>query len=188
MGKKKNLKSIILALIILLIIVVFFLSGIFWIKSKNSQKNGRLQLPSELELFQSWFKRFVITQDEVCQENGKPIFYYFGASVCSHCQWEYPLVQTVSKNFPSQIIFRDNMDKLDKLESQDREVLNKYSQINKNSIPFLVLGCKYLRVGSGETYGQEAEEKYLTALICKITNNEPQQICFPIKDLIEEIK
>lgn len=203
MEKKKNFNLITLVLVILLVVVAF-LGGTFWIKSKNFKRdegqnkdNGTVIIAptsqptpeiSESELFQAWFKRFVITQDEICQENGKPIFYYFGASTCIHCKWEYPVLQAVTQNFQAQIVFRDNMDKLNKLESQDAEVLSKYSQINKNGIPFLILGCKYARVGSGEDYGSEKEEKFLIALTCKLTNNQPAKICATVKDLVEQVK
>ncbi len=54
------------------------------------------------------------------------------------------------------------------------EVFQKYST---GGIPTLVLGCQYYRVGSGETAGEEQEIKDLTGLICKLTNNQPAEIC-----------
>jgi thiol-disulfide isomerase/thioredoxin len=202
MEKKKKFNLITSFLIILLVIIVV-LGGIFWLKSKNLEKkddqnkNDKIMMTptsqpnsevSDIELFQTWFQRFVTTEDEVCQENGKPLFYYFGASTCSHCQWEYPIIKTVVKNFPDQIIFRDNMDKLNNLESQDLKVLNKYSSINKNGIPFLILGCKYGRVGSAQDVGTEKEEKFLTTLMCKLTNGQPEKVCSSVKDLVEQVK
>jgi len=202
MGKKKNFNLTTLILVILLVVIIL-LGGAFWIKFKNFKKddnqnkdNEIIVTPtsqptsqvSDLELFQTWFERFVVTEDKVCQENGKPIFYYFGASTCSHCQWEYPIVKAVTKNFPDQIVFRDNMDKLDKLESKDAEILSKYSNINKNGIPFLILGCKYGRVGSAQDVGAEKEENFLIALVCKLTDGQPEKVCTTVKDLVEQVK
>ena len=202
MEKKKNF-NLITSVLVILLVVVIFLGGVFWMKSKNSKKdegqnkdNKVLITPtlqptpevSEIELFQAWFKRFVVTQDKVCQENGKPIFYYFGASTCPHCQWEYPIIQAVTKNFPDQIIFRDNMDKLDKLDSKDTEILSKYSNIHKNGIPFFIIGCKYGRVGSAQDVGAEKEEKFLITLVCKLTNGQPEKVCASVKDLVEQVQ
>jgi hypothetical protein len=41
----------------------------------------------------------------------------------------------------------------------------------------LVLGCKYYRVGSGTSMGEDQEAKVLTALICDLTGNKPVDIC-----------
>jgi len=203
MEKKKNFSSTTLVLVILLIVVIFF-GGAFWIKSKNLKKDDNQNKDNEIvttpttsqptpevsesELFQTWFKRFVVTEDKVCQENGKPIFYYFGASTCSHCQWEYPIIQAVVKNFPDQIVFRDNMDKLNKLDSKDTETLSKYSNIHKNGIPFFILGCKYGRVGSAQDVGTEKEENFLITLVCKLTNGQPEKVCASVKDLVEQVQ
>jgi thiol-disulfide isomerase/thioredoxin len=123
---------------------------------------------------------FSVTENEICQENGKPIVYYFGASSCPHCQWEYPIMKKVAAKFTGQISFHDNMDKQD----ADQEIWTKFSDINSGGyIPFIILGCKYARVGSGENTGEQVEEDNLTALICQITNNLPEAVCSSVKDL-----
>jgi len=59
--------------------------------------------------------------------------------------------------------------------------------------PFLILGCKYARVGSGETLGtndadsQKLEAQALTAILCKLTSGKPTSICSPLKDQISQI-
>jgi hypothetical protein len=49
------------------------------------------------------------------------------------------------------------------------EIFNHYSP--EGSIPVIVIGGKYFRVGSGEFLGEEAEAQVLTALLCKVTNS-----------------
>jgi len=122
---------------------------------------------------------FFISQDEVCQENNKPIVYFFGSAGCPYCVWEHPIVEKVAEKFGGEISFHNNMD-----TDADKDIFSKYST---GGIPTLALGCKYYRVGSGESAGEENEEKNLTALICKLTNNQPAEVCETVKDLVEQI-
>lgn len=122
---------------------------------------------------------FLVSKDDVCQENGKPIVYFFGSAGCPHCTWEHPIAEKVASSFGEQIVFHNNMD-----SQNDNEVFKKYST---GGIPTLVLGCKYYRVGSGENLGGEEETKNLTALVCKLTNNQPNEICAPVQGLIDQI-
>ena len=110
-----------------------------------------------------------ITDAQVCQENGKPIVYFFGSESCPHCKWETPVIEAVTKIFGSAISYHENID-----NGKEMDVFNKYST---GSIPTLVIGCKYYRVGSGESAGVESETKTLTKLICDITGNQPAGVC-----------
>jgi len=121
---------------------------------------------------------FLETKDEVCKEQGKPIVYFFGSVRCPHCVWEKPIIEKVAENFKEYISFHKNID-----SSDDQKIFSKYSQ---GGVPTLVLGCKYYREGSGERDGEENETKNLTALICKLTNSQPKEVCAAVKDLIEK--
>ena len=122
---------------------------------------------------------FLVSEDEICKEDGKPIVYFFGSKRCPHCAWEHPIVEKVAKNFQGYMSFHNNMD-----SQADMDVFRKYST---GGIPTLVLGCKYYRVGSGERAGEEMESKVLTALICKLTENKLVDICNEVQDLISQI-
>jgi thiol-disulfide isomerase/thioredoxin len=196
MENKKNFNWTTLALVILLVVAAFFVgkymergNRVTGSTPATSGSNQVTQVPAPtIEALPVTVGSFSITNDAVCQENNKPSIYYFGISTCPHCLWEHPIIQKVMANFKNQVVFHDDMDKLDKLEAKDQEILNKYEQIHGGGVPFLVFGCKYVRVGSGETAGQAQEEKNLTAILCKLTNNQPQQICTPVKDLVEQVK
>lgn len=123
--------------------------------------------PSEDE--KTTLGNFSVSEDEVCQENDKPIVYFFGAESCSYCKWEHPIVEKVAEGFAGYISFHNNMD-----SNEDMDVLMKYST---GGIPTIVLGCRYYRVGSGERSGEEQETQDLTALICDLTNNQPAEVC-----------
>lgn len=122
---------------------------------------------------------FSVGEDEICKEDGKSIIYFFGSESCPHCKWEHPIIERVAKNFEGFISFHNNMD-----SDADMETFSKYSE---GGIPTLVFGCKYYRVGSGEQIGEEEESKVLTALICKLTENQPSAVCDTVKDLINQI-
>ncbi|MCJ7804708.1 thioredoxin family protein [Patescibacteria group bacterium] len=194
---KKNINFTTLILVILLVGIAFF-AGMMWMKNKNLKQgktvgvNQATQNEAEAQVtpepLETVIGGFAITKDEICYENEKPLSYYFGYSGCPHCQWNHPILQAVAEKFPTQIVFHDNMDKLDKLSAADGEILNKYQEIHGGAVPFFVFGCKYARLGSGETYGEADEEKFLTALICKLTNGQPEKVCSPVQDLIDQVK
>lgn len=126
---------------------------------------------------------FLVLDKEECFENKKPLIYFFGHSGCPHCQWEEPVMKKAVDQFGDLIVFHNNMD-----SQEDSEVFDEYSVINQGSVPFLVLGCKYARVGSGERTGEEEEIKALTAIICQLTEGTPKQICGEVEELLESIE
>ncbi len=153
-------------------------------------KNGKFLFPGEginleeapkskAQTEKSTIGNFSVSTDAVCKENEKPIIYFFGSKSCPHCAWEHPVMEKVAKDFEGYISFHNNMD-----SDKDSEVFAKYSQ---GGIPTLVFGCKYFRMGSGEESGEEEETKVLKALICKLTENQPTNVCNSVQDLINQI-
>ena len=141
-------------------------------------KNGELIFPQVIDLaeFESpaeetgqAIRSFSVSSDEICREDGKPIIYFFSSQSCPHCGWERLVIEEVAGKFDGHISFHNNMD-----SDNDMDVFQKYST---GGVPTLVLGCKYYRVGSGEREGEEKEAENLTALICELTNNQPEEIC-----------
>ena len=110
-----------------------------------------------------------ITDTDVCTENGKPIVYFFESTTCPHCQWEKPVIEAVVKEFGSAISFHESVD-----GDKDTDVFSKYSS---GSVPTLVVGCKYWRVGSGESQGEATEKENLTKVFCRATGNQPESLC-----------
>lgn len=113
---------------------------------------------------------FLTRGDEICEEDEKPIIYFFGHTWCGHCVWEHPVFENVTSAFEGYISVHDNMDSA----GTDMEVFKRYST---GSVPMIVLGCKYYRIGSGGNMGEEEEAKVLTALICNLTEGMPSEIC-----------
>lgn len=151
-------------------------------------KDGKFIFPQSIDLTQvekpaeetgKTIGSFSVGADEICQENGKPIVYLFGSTTCPHCVWEKPIAQKVVGKFGDLISYHENID-----SETDSDIFQKYST---GGIPTLVMGCKYYRVGSGETSGEEVETKNLTAIICKVTGNQPANVCDSVKDLVSQI-
>jgi len=126
---------------------------------------------------------FIVSGDEICVEDEKPIIYFFGSEGCGACKWEHPVIVNVTAKFEGFISFHDNTNTD---STADEDIFAKYSD---GHIPTLVLGCKYYRVGAGASMGEEQEAKVLTALICDLTGNKPRDVCTApeIVDLINEI-
>ena len=106
---------------------------------------------------------------EICTENEKPIVYFFGSTTCPHCVWEKPILQSVINQFGDAVSYHENID-----TDKDLEIFSKYSN---GSIPTLVIGCKYYRVGSGEAAGEASEKESLKKVICRVTGNQPASVC-----------
>jgi len=122
---------------------------------------------------------FSVSTDEVCMEDGKPLFYFFGSENCSHCNWEHPVVEAVAAEFGDAISFHNNMD-----VEADMDVFSKYST---GGIPALVIGCRYYRLGSGERMGEQEEANALKALLCNLTQGQPAAVCETVQELIDQI-
>ena len=190
MKSKKNFDLTTLVLIFLLAGITFF-AGMMWMKNQNleerkpSDANQELQDENQqvIEPLETTIGGFALTQDEICKEDDKPLIYYFGYSGCPHCTWNHPILQAVAEKVPDQISFHDIMDKLE----QDQDIQEKYISISQGAVPFFVFGCKYVRLGSGESYGEVDEENFLTALICKLADNQPEKVCASVKDLVDQI-
>jgi len=184
-------------LILILVLLAGYL-GFRWTKNNlnNPPKSEKTtfsptQTPtaSPTPSYQTIIGDFLVTDKEVCLENGKSLVYFFGSSSCPHCVWEKPIVEKVAKQFGDLVDFHENVD-----SQADSEIFNQYSDINPGYVPFLVLGCKYARVGAGENLGKDEEEskileeQALTAIVCKLTDNKPSSVCASIKDKVAEIK
>ena len=142
-------------------------------------KDGRFVFPDTIDLaevkepaeeIEKTEGNFSVSSDEVCKEGDKPIVYFFGSTGCPHCAWEHPIIEEAAAKFGDKISFHNNMD-----SKADEEVFGKYN--STGGIPTLVLGCKYYRVGSGESLGEKEEVKVLTGLICELTDNQPGDVC-----------
>lgn len=112
---------------------------------------------------------FKSRQIDFCLENQKPIIYYFGSASCPHCSWEDPIISQVAESFGDYISYHKNID-----NGADQDIFTQYS---RGSIPLIVIGCKYYRLGSGEQIGAEEEKQALEKIICKATGNKPASIC-----------
>jgi len=186
--KNKGIGSIV---VIALVAVAAFLGGIYYSRGKVDQPSvqGSKAIPTPeaesqpTKTAEKVVGNFVATgETEVAVENGKPGVYYFGASSCPHCKWEYPVILKTVKKFGSEIVFYDNMDK-----KGDQEVYQKFSSLNQGAIPFILVGGLYAQLGSGENFGEEQEEKNLTAVVCRVTENKPASVCAEVKDLVDQI-
>jgi thiol-disulfide isomerase/thioredoxin len=148
-------------------------------QKKEAENRTREQQQEQQQQQNTTIGNFIVSSDEICLEDGKPIIYFFGRTGCPACEWEYPIVANVTAKFEGCISLHDNID-----STVDSEIYNNYST---GYIPTLVLGCKYYRVGPGKSMEQEA--KVLTALICDLTGNKPVDVCTApeIVDLINKI-
>lgn len=190
-------------LILILVLVAGYL-GFRWTKNNlgSSQKSEEItssptQIPTAnpTPSYQTIIGDFLLTDKEICLENGKPLVYFFGSASCPHCVWEKPVAQKVFNLFKNEIVYHENFD-----SQNDTDVFSKYQNINPGYVPFLILGCKYVRVGAGESLSQatdsaqrdteskKLEEEALTTILCKLTGGKPETVCNAVKDKVLQLK
>lgn len=179
-------------IIIVLLVAASGASGYFLTKrnsekvlgeTKVEEKQPQTVTPQPSPSYEKTVGDFLVTNNEICREDGKPVVYFFGSTGCPHCVWEKPVIQKVMKNFEGLVSYHENID-----NQNDADVFAKYSDVNPGYIPFLVFGCKYARVGSGESIGEEKEVEALTAILCKLTEGKPSSVCNPLKDITSTVK
>lgn len=180
-------------LIIILLVVASGAGGYFLTKknsakvlgeqSKQEEPKQAVETAEPSPAYEKIIGDFLVTNNEICQENGKPVVYFFGSTGCPHCVWEKPVIQKVMKNFEGLVSYHENID-----NQNDSAVFQKYQDINPGYIPFLVFGCKYVRVGSGESIGEEKEIEALITILCKLTKGKPSAVCNSVKDKTSEVK
>jgi len=124
---------------------------------------------------------FYISEEDLCTENGKPVVYLFGMTTCGYCRWEKPVIGNVTAKFADSIIYKELIDDF----GEDESVFSKFNP--SGGVPTLVFGCRYFRIGSGESLGAEEESRVLTALICDLINDTTSEQCSAVSDLIEQI-
>lgn len=134
----------------------------------------------EIEKAETTIGNFFKTNDAIITEEGKPVIYFFGSETCPHCRWEHPIMKQVATKFNEYISFHDNMD-----TDADKDVFTKYSA--EGYVPTTIIGGVYYRIGSGENLGEKENTDALTALICKLTNNQPAEVCSEVQELINNI-
>jgi len=186
-------------LVILLLVAAAGVGGFFWTKGRLTggeiKVKGDSSTPTSaptsqpIPSYPQTVGNFLVTDKEVCTKDGKPLVYFFGSTSCPHCVWEEPIMEKVAKKFGDTIDFHKNVD-----SSTDSDVFQKYSDINPGYVPFIILGCKYVRVGAGENLGkddaesQKLEEEALTAILCKLTGSKPDSVCASVKDKTSGVK
>jgi thiol-disulfide isomerase/thioredoxin len=99
---------------------------------------------------------------------GRPGVYFLGTTWCPHCNWERPIFMNVTAKFADFIDVRKVELDLEQ-PAVEVELFGHYSP--GGSIPVIIIGGKYFRVGSGEAIGADNETAVLTALLCKATGN-----------------
>lgn len=188
-----NKKLILIAAVAILLITAA--GGYLLLKPKESSESVVTSTPTEpsapkpTSRYQQTAGNFLVTGDEICSEGGKPAVYFFGSSTCSHCMWEKPIAKKVFEEFKDQISYHENFD-----NDEDSSVYMKYVDIHSGYVPFLVLGCKYARMGAGENLGtneeesKRLEEEALTAVLCKLTGERPAEVCSLVKNKVLEVK
>lgn len=148
-------------------------------------KDGKLFFPegddlTKINIANKTTGDFLVAAGDVCKDSDKPIVYFFGSEQCEHCKWEQPIFEKVMAKFKDEISVHKNID-----SQNDLDILKSFDP--EGNIPALIFGCKYSRAGSGENFGADQEEKYLTALACKLTGSKNAEVCAPVSDLVSQI-
>ncbi|MDO8481104.1 MAG: peptidylprolyl isomerase [Nanoarchaeota archaeon] len=96
---------------------------------------------------------FTETDDELCEESGKPVLRMYVSSSCASCAQMETLLQTLAQNDFVVKVWEldtgDNRATVEKeagLDPEEFAILKKYN--SGGAVPAYVLGCKYVRLGN----------------------------------------
>ena len=120
---------------------------------------------------------FSETNDELCEEDGKPIVRMYSTSWCPHCNWVKETFDNVAQEYADlgkitishwQLDTGDDELTSETEASVPREEIELFQKYNPDGyVPVFVFGCKYYRIGNG--YESEnnlaAEEAEFRAVI-----------------------
>ena len=124
----------------------------------------------------SGIQTFYDSGRDICYEDGKPIMRMYAASGCGYCKWNKPIFEKVVKEYieagkVTGYLWEDNKNLLSEggQESITKEEHDIYTEYNpQGSVPTIVMGCKYYRIGSSFARmenGEVLEEAELRAVI-----------------------
>ena len=118
---------------------------------------------------------------DVCRDaEGRPIVHYFGTSWCPHCKFlKTPFDEAVGTFADKSLIEVHDwgeMNESTKLTLEDAAIFDNFS--DGGSVPTIVIGCRYYRVGSPFEYcannGASLEKESITRAICRaLPEGEP---------------
>ncbi|QQR92780.1 MAG: thioredoxin family protein [Candidatus Iainarchaeum archaeon] len=155
-----------------LLLLALVLSGC--VQSQLKTRDTSQIAPTSITTFQ------VISNAEICQQDGKPIIRLYSTTWCPHCKWINDTFNGVMKEYVDQgkivamhwdVDIKDDQftPKID--DDFPVSELELFQSVNPNgTIPTYVFGCKYYRVGNGfETQDDlDAEAGEFKALIEKL--------------------
>jgi len=113
------------------------------------------------------------TTEATCKTaDGKLIVRFYGATYCPHCTWEKPVFNGAVSKFNETVDERLYMLDADVVSDDEVTLWQRYN--SAGSVPTIIIGCKYYRIGSGESIGEDAEADAITKLICaQLGSNAP---------------
>lgn len=159
--------------------------------SSYISKDGKIFFPEGLlvaesvggtQQYEQTIGGFHKTEDETCFEDGKPIVYSFTSASCPYCKLQRPILDSVMEKFGDVVVFKDLVD-----SEEDMDIMLKYGN---GGIPMLVAGCNYVRTGANTDGSEEKNNQdidIISAHICKITNNNPAEVCDDLEELTNQI-
>ena len=133
------------------------------------------QVEEELVIEEELVLTFEETEDELCEEDDKPIVRLFSASSSTKSQWTKDVFASVVEENEDIIAYHWELDTGDNLLTEDVEKAIPKSEVEAfkkyspdRAVPVFVFGCKYVRIGNGhEDLALEEEEFRNTIKIIK---------------------
>jgi thiol-disulfide isomerase/thioredoxin len=102
---------------------------------------------------------FIVSSDEICTENGRPLVILFSTTTCPHCKWIKGTFDSVAKEYMDAgkiTAYHWELDTGDDTLTSAKESGAPSSQFNmfkrystSGGVPTFVFGCKYYRIGNG---------------------------------------
>ncbi len=132
--------------------------------------SGEIELPEEVETPKELIKEtFTQTNDEICEEDGKPIIRLYSTTTCPHCNWIKEGFDSVVKEYMDKGLIKAyhwQLDSGDDILTTEVETkipkteLGVFKKCNPSyTVPTFVFGCKYYRIGNAYEASNDLESE-----------------------------
>ncbi len=138
-----------------------------------------LKSESDIQIFYG-VETFTITDNEVCEQDGKPIIRMYSTSNCEQCKWIEETFASTASEYEDIIAYHWVLDTgNNKLTVEEEKSIPKseaelFKELNPSlKVPFFVFGCKYIREGAGyfEQDDLASEQSEFNIIISKLLNS-----------------
>jgi len=129
----------------ILVIILLALIVLLNISAQSREASSKIQLKGKVTFLDSDIPGFVMSNQEICMSNGKPIVILFGTSWDKWTKSEIPVFESATEEFSDRIVIEKYLMDVDDVPVDRVELFNQFDEAK--TYPATIVGCKYMKIG-----------------------------------------